>query len=196
MPMFFKNLFAILICYFVGSIPFGVLLGLRYRKSDVRNFGSGNIGTTNMLRTYGPSLGIPTFILDFGKGVFAYYLGVWMMLSPFVAMLCGFAVVAGHNWSIFLKFKGGKGVATTYGFVAMVSPFSFLIGFGVFLIISIFTRLLSLGSLIGSLVVVIMTFVFKSNLNFIILNIIFTVLLFIRHRENIKRLLSGKENKI
>ena len=194
--MVVKSIMVIVLCYFIGAVPFGVLLGLSFKNSDVRKHGSGNIGATNVLRTYGFKLGLPTLILDFGKGILAYYLTEAFGITDFAFTLCGIAVVVGHNWSIFLNFQGGKGVSTTYGFVLASFPIAVGVGIIGFIIIVVLSRYVSLGSLVGSCVATISTMVFNANPYIIITNICFTVLIFLRHKENIERLIMGTEKRI
>ena len=115
----------IFIAYLLGSIPFGYLFA-RYKKIDIRQHGSGNIGATNVFRILGPQAGITVFILDMLKGTFAGYLSMHFSHNPWFFVICGFAAVIGHSYSVFLKFSGGRGVATGLGFLLAVAPDVFI----------------------------------------------------------------------
>ncbi len=145
----------IIASYLIGSIPFGYAAGRILKGIDVRDFGSGNVGATNVLRTLGTGPGIVVLLLDAGKGVVAV-LGIASLvtsLSPeantaLVKALCGAAAIAGHDWTLFLRFKGGKGVATGLGVFFSVAWLYALGSLGVFLAVVFITRHVSMGSLI------------------------------------------------
>ena len=179
--------------YFLGSIPFGLLITKIFLKKDIRTVGSGNIGTTNVLRTGNKSLAFATLIFDILKGYFSVLITLKFFndLIYFSALICFIA----HIFPVWLKFKGGKGVATYLGIILALS-FKFGIIFCVtWLLICFIFRYSSLASIIGSLVVFTYSIIFDSSTLSIFLFIIFIIILY-THRENIVRLKDSKETKI
>ena len=179
--------------YFLGSIPFGLVLTKIFLKKDIRNIGSGNIGTTNVLRTGKKSLAIATLVLDLLKGYFSVIvtLTYFENLTSYSALIC----LIGHIFPIWLKFKGGKGVAAYLGVILALSYKFFLI-FGVsWLILSFLFRFASLSSIVSSLIIFIYAYFFNNN-NYSLILFIFFVIIIYTHRENIVRLKNSKENKI
>lgn len=188
----------------MGSIPFGYLIA-KSKGLDIRTIGSGNIGATNVGRALGKKWQFIVLILDAFKGATAVLVTKYFYKGPDVLMaiaplLAGVLVIAGHNWTIFLKFKGGKGVSTTAGVILALSPFAFLAGLISYLVTTKITRYVSLGSMIGSLAISITIFLMhhgqKDALYLQIFGILITLLVFFRHKENIKRLIKGEEAKI
>jgi glycerol-3-phosphate acyltransferase PlsY len=188
-------IFAILASYILGSIPFGFITGKIFNL-DIREHGSGNVGATNVFRTLGPVPGVMVFILDFLKGLGAVYLAISLNQDPIVIILCGVAVILGHSYSIFLNFTGGKGIATGVGMLTGIAPLPAMIALGLALLVMATTKYVSLGSLVGTTTALILIFVFKLPLPYLIFGVIIAVLIFYRHRENIKRLFSGTEKKL
>ena len=179
--------------YFLGSIPFGLVLTKIFLKKDIRNIGSGNIGTTNVLRTGKKSLAIATLVLDLLKGYFSVIvtLTYFENLTSYSALIC----LVGHIFPIWLKFKGGKGVAAYLGVVLALS-YKFFLVFGVsWLILSFLFRFASLSSIVSSLIIFIYAYFFNDN-NYSLILFIFLVIIIYTHRENIVRLKNSKENKI
>ena len=179
--------------YFLGSIPFGLVLTKIFLKKDIRNIGSGNIGTTNVLRTGKKSLAIATLVLDLLKGYFSVIvtLTYFENLTSYSALIC----LIGHIFPIWLKFKGGKGVATYLGVILALS-YKFFLVFGVsWLILSFLFRFASLSSIVSSLIIFIYAYFFNDN-NYSLILFIFLVIIIYTHRENIVRLKNSKENKI
>ena len=179
--------------YFLGSIPFGLVLTKIFLKKDIRNIGSGNIGTTNVLRTGKKSLAIATLVLDLLKGYFSVIvtLTYFENLTSYSALIC----LIGHIFPIWLKFKGGKGVAAYLGVILALSYKFFLI-FGVsWLILSFLFRFASLSSIVSSLIIFIYAYFFNDH-NYSLILFIFLVIIIYTHRENIVRLKNSKENKI
>ena len=179
--------------YFLGSIPFGLVLTKIFLKKDIRNIGSGNIGTTNVLRTGKKSLAIATLVLDLLKGYFSVIvtLTYFENLTSYSALIC----LIGHIFPVWLKFKGGKGVAAYLGVILALSYKFFLI-FGVsWLILSFLFRFASLSSIVSSLIIFIYAYFFNDN-NYSLILFIFLVIIIYTHRENIVRLKNSKENKI
>ncbi len=182
----------IIISYLLGSIPFGFLLTRIFLKKDIREIGSGNIGATNALRTGNKSIGYATLILDIVKAVIpVIFVKVYFIEYLYIASL---SVFLGHVFPVWLKFKGGKGVATYVGILCCIDIY-LGVAFGVlwFTTFLIF-KYSSLSSLIGSLSIPIINFfILKSDVIFFF--IIMFVLIFYTHRENIKRLLNRNESK-
>ena len=179
--------------YFLGSIPFGLVLTKIFLKKDIRNIGSGNIGTTNVLRTGKKSLAIATLVLDLLKGYFSVIvtLTYFENLTSYSALIC----LVGHIFPIWLKFKGGKGVAAYLGVILALS-YKFFLVFGVsWLILSFLFRFASLSSIASSLIIFIYAYFFNDN-NYSLILFIFFVIIIYTHRENIVRLKNSKENKI
>ena len=184
------------ISYLLGSIPNGLILGKAIWGVDLRQHGSKNIGATNAWRTIGKAGGISVFVLDFLKGAISAYLGLHLGGSELAGVLCGILAIAGHSWSVFLAFKGGKGVATGLGVIAALMPMVTLIVFAVWFAIVYFTGYVSLGSIVGAALVPILTLFFGLHTEFLILGLIAAVFIIYRHKSNIERLLNGTESKI
>ncbi len=196
-------LFLILIaCYLLGSIPSGYLIGKAFKGIDVRDFGSGNIGFTNVLRAVGTLPALIVLIMDITKGIISVY------LAFFVAQLVGIdgqvmggtgglASIIGHNWPIFLRFKGGKGVAVTAGVFLALTPLPFLLSLLVMVGIIALTRFVSLGSIVAAGSLPFFVFWLRNNARpYLFLSIIATLFILFKHRNNIQRLLRNKENKV
>ena len=178
--------------YLLGSIPFGLVLTKIFLKKDIREIGSGNIGTTNVLRTGKKSLAVATLVLDLCKGYFSIAITFIYFdnLISYSALIC----FIGHIFPVWLKFKGGKGVATYLGVILALSYKFFLI-FGItWLVLSFLFRYASLSSIISSLIVFIYSYFFINNFSLILF--IFFVIIIYTHRENIVRLKNSEESKI
>ena len=178
--------------YLLGSIPFGLILTKIFLKKDIRKIGSGNIGTTNVLRTGKKSLAAGTLILDLMKGYFSIIITFTYFenLISYSALIC----FIGHIFPVWLKFKGGKGVATYLGVVLALSYKFFLI-FGIsWLVLSFLFRYASLSSIISSLIVFVCSYFFNNNFSLILF--IFFIIILYTHRENIVRLKNSEESKI
>jgi len=187
----------ILISYILGSIPFGYIIGKLVKKIDIRDYGSGSIGATNTLRILGPFVASIVLIGDIGKGYFSIYLSRLISHdSIFILTIAGLAVICGHDWSLFLKFKGGKGVATTFGVILALNPMISILAAIVWVIVIITTRYASLSSISAVISIIIFTILFKQPYEYIIFSMIILILTIFRHKENIKRLKLGKESKI
>ncbi len=181
-----------IISYLMGSIPFGLILTKIFLKKDIRDIGSGNIGATNALRTGNKFIGYSTLILDIVKAVIpVLYVKVNFPDLIYVSALCAFL---GHVFPVWLKFKGGKGVATYVGILCSMN-IMFGIVFGICWLVTFFiSKFSSLASLIGSFSVPVYLFLFESTENKLFFGIMF-ILIFYTHRENIKRLINKEENK-
>lgn len=186
---------AIIASYLIGSIPFGLLVGKLWANLDVREYGSGNIGTSNVLRTVGPAAAIIVFALDVAKGAVAVYLGT-LAGGEFVRIMAGVAAIAGHNWPIYLKLKGGKGIATSLGAVISLTPVIALILLGLWIAIVGITRYISLGSLAAAVLFPIFLIISHAPLTYVLAGVLISAFAIYRHRSNIQRLLAGTEHKI
>lgn len=187
------HLTLIIIAYFLGSIPFALLLTKWAGKGDLRNIGSGNIGATNVMRAGGLKLAAATWILDMVKAALAVILGGYFFGETFGA-LCGFFAIFGHCYPVWLGFRGGKGNSSMFGVLLAVSPISFLTCGVIWLLVALSTGYSSLGAIIGFLVLPFLGFAISFNMGLVFMAI--SVLCLVRHRENIKRLLNGTESKI
>ena len=186
----------IIICYLIGSMPFGYIVAKVVKKIDIRDYGSGNIGATNAFRVLGPWLASLVLIGDLLKGFLAIVLFYQLNIdSLFVIILGGLAVIVGHDWSIFLEFKGGKGIATTYGVFLALNPKIALLSALIWLIVIALTRYASLASILSLSVLVVLMLWFKQPQEYIIFSVIILALALYRHRGNILRLKEGKEKK-
>lgn len=188
--------FSAIIAYLLGAIPNGLIWGKLIWQTDLREHGSHNIGATNAWRTLGKSAGLLIFALDFLKGFLSVYIASAMVGTPLAMVLAGVLAIAGHSCSIFLKFKGGKGVATGLGVIVMLMPLEALIIFLVWLAIVKISGYVSLGSIIAAALVPLLFYVGGYPVEFIIFGVLAAVLIIVRHHANIARLLNGTESKI
>jgi len=192
-----KIALVIISCYLLGSIPFGYIVGKLFKKIDIREFGSGNIGATNALRILGPPLASFVVIGDIGKGILSIYLVKYFNIdSSLILTIAGLAVICGHDWSVFLGFKGGKGIATTFGVVFTLNPTISILALIIAGVVVITTRYVSLASIFAVISIFIFTILFKQPYEYIIFSAIILVLGIFKHKDNIKRLISRKEGKI
>lgn len=196
---------AVIIGYFFGSFPTGYLMG-RLNHVDIQKEGSGNSGTTNALRTMGAKAGLITFLGDIIKAMLPVIAARLLFrddhdFSIFIALCTGFGVVLGHNFPCWLHFKGGKGIAVTAGVILSIADYRvILVGLVLFILIVAITRYVSLGSLMVALILPINAILFYRDSKWfpaiLILGLMFTILAYVRHSSNIKRLLNGTENKL
>ena len=181
--------------FLIGAIPFGSLAA-RFKGIDLRKIGSGNVGATNVYRALGWAYAIPIFILDAAKG----FLPVWWILrhseDPLMHILIGCCAVLGHSFSPFLKFKGGKGVATTAGILLALCPNVFGIVFSIGIMSILIFRYVAPVSIICSILTPILMAVFEYDSVYIAAFSLLALVIIFRHRSNIVRLISGKENKL
>jgi acyl phosphate:glycerol-3-phosphate acyltransferase len=185
----------VLAAYLLGSLPFGLIVAGLWNV-DIRRHGSGNIGATNVLRTLGPAPAVAVFALDFAKGWLAVYIGNSLGVGPLVVVFLGAAVVLGHMYSLFLKFKGGKGAATGLGVLVGLSPEVFAISLVVAAVIIYATRYVSVGSIVTPFVAAGLLLLFHRPLPYIIVTLIVGLFILIRHLPNIQRLRRGTEPRI
>ncbi|MEK6732112.1 MAG: glycerol-3-phosphate 1-O-acyltransferase PlsY [Candidatus Omnitrophota bacterium] len=189
--------------YLIGSIPTAYIFGRALKGIDIREHGSGNTGATNVFRVIGKVPGIIVLIIDIIKGfICATYLASgFMYLAPVVRpemyrILVGLCAIAGHNWTVFLKFKGGKGVATSAGVVIGLIPKIFWLGFMVWLITFFITGFVSLSSIIAIVSVPIFTLAFGEPAEIVVFMCLLCLIIVYKHRANIRRLARGEEKRI
>ena len=186
----------LILSYLLGAIPNGLIFGKLIWKKDLRNFGSGNIGATNAWRVIGKPAGLLIFALDFLKGLLSVFIAKDFLGEPLIMILAGLCAIIGHSFNIFLKFHGGKGVATGLGVIAMLIPEVTAIVFLIWLVIVFITRYVSLGSIVAAIFVPLLAIFFDEPTEFVMLGALAAVFITIRHKENIARLSRGDENKI
>lgn len=188
---------SILLAYLLGSVSFSYLFGRMLKGIDIRKHGSGNAGATNTLRVLGAGPGFTVLALDVAKGVAAVWLPVLLGQDElWVKILCGIAVIAGHNWPIYFGFKGGKGIASTIGVMATLAFWPALFA-GIIAVISIaLTRYVSLGSLLYTAFIPVFILILHRPMPLFLVSLLVAVFAFVRHRTNIVKLLKGNENKL
>lgn len=186
--------------YLIGTIPFGLLIS-RAKGVDIRAHGSGNIGATNVFRVVGKGWGLLCFALDFAKGGLTAGLLPGLFLDaaghtawPQASLLAGAAAIVGHNWPVWLKFKGGKGIATSGGVIAAVAPWAMLAGLLVWLATMLATRIVSISSMLAAVAVAVTGWLVYSENPWLggVLTFL-AVIAIVRHRSNIAKLLKGEE---
>jgi len=203
MPL--ASLYVVVGAYLLGSIPTGYLLVRIFRKQDVRSMGSGNIGATNVMRSGGKALGALTFLLDVLKGAAAVYFGgvLGTSLAPSISLhsmqaLAALSAVLGHVFTVWLRFRGGKGVATGFGVFLVAAPLAALAAIGIFAIILAITRFVSLASIFATLSFPILAWVVVPDHSafFVAVQIAVALLIVVKHHANVNRLLSGTEHRL
>ncbi|MBI4733927.1 MAG: glycerol-3-phosphate 1-O-acyltransferase PlsY [Rubrobacteridae bacterium] len=191
----------LLVSYLIGSIPFGLLIGKLFYKTDIRQYGSGNIGATNTYRTLGPVPGISVFIADMMKGYVPVIIAEIIMTSvdpsakPLMMILAGVTAMTGHNYSVFLKFSGGKGMSTAGGFIGAIWPQIFIILILTWMVVIALTRYVSLASILIAIMFPVLVIIMEPLTEYIVFSVVTALVVVFRHRSNIKRLLSGTELK-
>lgn len=185
-----------LLGYLIGSIPNGLLIGKMLYNVDLRQFGSKNIGATNAFRTLGLWPAFWVFFTDATKGVIAVYLGGLLVGTPIALLLGGIVAIIGHNWSIFLKFTGGRGVATGLGVIAVLVPKITVVIFLIWAIIVYLTRYVSLASIVSAVLVPVLMWSMGVQIEFLSFGFVAALFVIGRHKPNIERLLKGEELKI
>ena len=184
-----------IVTYILGSIPNALWIGKVFKGIDVREHGSKNTGSTNAARVLGAKLGILTLILDISKGAIPTLIATMLLDSSISVILVGICAILGHSFSIFMKFKGGKAVATTVGVFIVLVPGAILLAAVIFFLVFGITRYVSLSSMIGAISLPIWIVLFYKNIPLTIFGIIIAILIIVRHKSNIQRLLNGTESK-
>jgi glycerol-3-phosphate acyltransferase PlsY len=188
------EIFFIIGCYLLGSIPFGYVVYYLCERKDIRQQGSGNIGAANVLRTGGRGAGLITLVLDMLKGLFAVAYGLRHFDSPVIVMLGGAAVILGHLFPLYLKFKGGKGIACLAGVLIMFDLTAAVVFAAAFCLTLFYTRYVSAGSIAG--VTAAFFYVLLTQITGVsTIMLILAILVIVKHRANIQRLTAGTENK-
>ena len=200
---------ALLASYLIGSIPTAYLFGRMLKGIDIRKIGSGNVGATNALRVLGKGPGIAVLFLDILKGfVVVVFLGSYfadkpvLLLNQNLCMLMGLSCICGHNWTIFLQFKGGKGIATTFGVLLglalKVPGLNLVIGLLILVWFLVFFsfRMVSLASICSAVAFPVFSFLLKQSLLFICLSLLLSIFVVIRHKANLIRIFQGKEPRL
>ncbi|RKY43152.1 MAG: acyl-phosphate glycerol 3-phosphate acyltransferase [Candidatus Makaraimicrobium thalassicum] len=198
---------SIITAYLVGAIPTAYIFGRILKGIDIREYGSGNVGATNVVRAVGKIPGIIVLAIDFLKGV-----AVVTVIPPniqrffpeaagsqaygFIYILAGAAAIAGHIWPVFLKFKGGKGVATSAGVMAGLSPWILLAGLGIWAVVFSIWKYVSLASVVAAVALPVLAVLAGKKLDFIIFCAVLCLVGVCTHRSNIKRLIQGTEGRI
>jgi len=206
------SIYLLIASYIIGSLPFGLWLGLAVRHIDLREVGSGNIGATNAWRVLGWKVGLPVFVLDLAKGfgpvVVARLVGYMdfpdrpypiapQLFRDLLVVCAGLCAILGHNFSPFLKFKGGKGVATSFGVALAMSPLAAFAAFVVWVVFLSITRIISISSLVGTPVGAYGIWLFNGkSAPYGLFGILATLFVVVKHIPNIKRLIAGTELKI
>ena len=193
--MIIKILLFMLGAFILGAVPFGQVIARLHSGVDLKKIGSGNIGATNVARTLGVKLGVLTLLLDMGKGMAAVLLAKWLFESEGPAAVAGLAAMLGHVYSPFLKFKGGKGVATALGVYLGLIPLALVPATLVFFLVVAKWGYVSAGSLAGAVVAPVSAVVIGYGPWACGLTLAVAAVIFVRHRENIQRLRQGTENK-
>ena len=188
------------VSYILGSIPWGFLTTLAVRGVDIRQYGSGKTGFSNVLRTSGGPFASVALILDLSKGLLAVLLAKVVGDTATIEVAAGLLALAGHNWSVFLGFTGGRGIVTGTGALLMMEPIAAAVAFAVFTPITLFTRYLSLGSIIAVTVpfisVAVLVLLDRSSAVYLAYVGVAGAIILWQHRDNIRRLLQGKERRL
>jgi glycerol-3-phosphate acyltransferase PlsY len=194
--MNYLDIIIFIVTYLLGSVPFGLILTKCFLGVDVREVGSGNIGATNVYRTGSKPIAILTLIMDGLKGIFAVLLAQKMGLSDIAINYCGFLCIIGHMYPIWLKFKGGKGVATTIAVVLTLTPLTGIMVILIWLATFWYKRISSLASVIATIFLTLIAAIVDYSLSIVTIYFIISLLILFKHTDNIKRLCNGEEKKI
>jgi len=187
------SVLAVVLAYLIGAVPCGYLIGKWFYGKDLRTFGSGNIGATNAYRAFGIKAGLAVFFCDFMKGFIAAHLG---MPVPLVVLACAVASIVGNDWSIFLKFKSGKGVACGVGAFTYICWPAALAAFLVWLLLMKWKKIVSLASIVATPVVPIGIFIAGEPIEYFIFASLGAAMIIYKHKDNIGRLLRGEEKPV
>lgn len=187
------DIFIVILAYLIGAVPTGYLIGKIGYGVDLKKTGSGNIGATNAYRTLGAKAGLLVFLADFLKGMIAVYLG---MPEPMLVLACALFAIIGNDWSVFLKFKSGKGVACGVGAFTFICPPATLAAFMVWLVIFRYKKIVSLASIISAPVVPLVIILMQQPAEYQVFSALAALIVIAKHKENIGRLLRGEEKPI
>lgn len=179
-----------------GSVPSGLWLVQAFHGIDIRNYGSKNIGTTNVFRTVGPKTAVLVLIADAFKGILAVGIMSYLFHNPLLDVITALGALLGHNYSLFLGFKGGKGVATALGLLIFMMPKVAVTSFGIWLVCVLLTRYVSLGSIMAAIFTPPLAWYLGYPSAYVIFSVVAAFFVVLRHKENIHRLLTGTESKI
>lgn len=179
-----------------GSVPSGLWLVQAFHGIDIRNYGSKNIGTTNVFRTVGPKTAVLVLIVDAFKGILAVGIMSYFFHNPLLDVVTALGALLGHNYSLFLGFKGGKGVATALGLLIFMMPKVAVASFGIWLVCVLLTRYVSLGSIMAAIFTPPLAWYLGYPSAYVIFSVVAAFFVVLRHKENIHRLLTGTESKI
>jgi glycerol-3-phosphate acyltransferase PlsY len=183
------------LAYLVGAIPFSVII-TKLKSIDLTKVGSGNLGATNVYRAMGLPYALLVFLLDALKGTLVVWLTMTLFSSPILHVLIGFTVIFGHTFSLYLGFRGGKGVATASGVFAILAPVPFGITFAVVILIILVTRIVSIGTLVGCVLLPALMVYFGTSKIILYAILPISIFIIVKHRSNIARLIKGTENKL
>jgi glycerol-3-phosphate acyltransferase PlsY len=184
------------VSYLLGSVPFGLWLVKAWKGIDVREVGSKNIGTTNVYRAAGKGAAAAVFGLDVAKGLLPVAVAIWLAQADWVAVLAGACAIVGHSRSIFLRFTGGKSVATGIGTIMAISPLAAVSALVLFAVVFGLTRWVSAGSIIAALVLAPLMYALKLSPIFVAYAALAAAYVVVRHRENIQRIFAGQERRL
>ena len=196
------GLLCLFAAYAAGSFPSGLVIGKLVYHTDPRQYGSHNTGATNAYRVFGAAGGLAVLILDICKGLFGVYMGqvggaLWLPEYQIYMMIAGgLLAIIGHSCSVFLQFKGGTGVATGLGVILFLAPWETLIVFAIWCVIVGITRIVSLGSIVAAALVPVTMYCFGEPLPVTVFGFLAALLVVVRHKDNIVRLLQGRELKV
>mgnify|MGYP000209306208 CR=1 FL=1 len=191
-----KNIILLALAFVLGSIPFGIITA-KARGVDLKKVGSGNIGATNVLRSLGKGPALITLLGDILKGTLAVAIGRYFGVEPLYEGLMGVAAIVGHNYSLFLGFRGGKGVATSIGVLLLYLPYAALITLLVWIVVVLVTKYSSLGAIVSfALLPLHVLLINARETTAFFISIFISLFIIIRHKDNIKRLIMGTERKI
>lgn len=179
-----------------GSVPSGLWLVQAFHGIDIRNYGSKNIGTTNVFRIVGPKTAVLVLIADAFKGILAVGIMSYFFHNPLLDVVTALGALLGHNYSLFLGFKGGKGVATALGLLIFMMPKVAVASFGIWLVCVLLTRYVSLGSIMAAIFTPPLAWYLGYPSAYVIFSVVAAFFVVLRHKENIHRLLTGTESKI
>ena len=179
-----------------GSVPSGLWLVQAFHGIDIRNYGSKNIGTTNVFRIVGPKTAVLVLIADAFKGILAVGIMSYFFHNPLLDVVTALGALLGHNYSLFLGFKGGKGVATALGLLIFMMPKVAVASFGIWLVCVLLTRYVSLGSIMAAIFTPPLAWYLGYPSAYVIFSVVTAFFVVLRHKENIHRLLTGTESKI